>query len=314
MSSIEGDPPALDLELVNRGKVRDVYSLSASTLLFVTSDRISAHDVVMNEPIPNKGRLLNAMTDYWFDEVGDVIPNHLATVEPGDMPEELDHPYYEGRITVAKKASMLPLECIVRGYITGSAWKEYNKSGTVHGMSAPANMLESEEFSAPMFTPSTKAEQGEHDENISYNQAVDMVGREMTDALRDASIEVYRRMRAKGGAQGIIVADTKLEFGLGDEGLVLCDEVGTPDSSRFWPSDNVWPGSTPPSFDKQPLRDYLDTLTDWNRKAPAPTLPLEVVLATSQRYQTAYERITGLNLAEWPGLHVDIGNVALGNS
>ena len=289
----------VELPHLYSGKVRDIYDAGDGNLLLVTSDRLSAFDVVMNEPIPDKGRVLTAMSSFWFDELADVVPSHLVSTDLADLPPGAQHPDLAGRVMLCRRAEMLSLECIVRGYITGSAWKEYRTSGTMHGTELPAGLLESSPLPEPVFTPSTKAAEG-HDENISYAQAVDLVGEELAARARDVSLELYRRGAARALERGIIIADTKFELGLVDGELVVADEVLTPDSSRFWPADAATPGTTPQSFDKQPVRDYLDGL-DWNKQPPPPPLPAEVVLASRDRYVEAYERITGLSLADWPG-------------
>jgi len=288
----------VDLPHLYSGKVRDIYDAGDGRLLLVTSDRISAFDVVMNETIPDKGRVLTAMSAFWFDHLADVVPSHLVSTELDDLPPGARRPELAGRVMLCRRAEMLPLECIVRGYITGSAWKEYRTQGTMHGTALPAGLLESSELPEPVFTPSTKAAEG-HDENISFERAVDLVGEELASKARDVSLELYRRGAARARENGIVIADTKFELGLVDGELVVADEVLTPDSSRFWPLDRWEPGSTPPSFDKQPVRDYLDGL-DWNKQPPPPPLPAEVVLATRDRYVEAYERITGLDLGDWP--------------
>jgi phosphoribosylaminoimidazole-succinocarboxamide synthase len=292
----------ISLPYVHSGKVRDIYAVGDDRLLMVTSDRMSAFDVVMAEPIPHKGRVLTAMSAYWFEVLGDVVGNHLVSMDPADLPagasdgaDDLD-----GRIMLCHKAEMLPIECIVRGYITGSAWKEYQKAGTMHGQDLPAGLQESEQLPEPVFTPSTKADTG-HDENISYEEAVALVGADVAAKARDVSLELYTRGAELARERGIIIADTKFELGFVDGELVVCDEVLTPDSSRFWPVDEWKPGGTPPSFDKQPLRDYLETL-DWDKSPPPPPLPDEVVAATRDRYIDGYERITGRTFAEWPGV------------
>jgi phosphoribosylaminoimidazole-succinocarboxamide synthase len=281
------------------GKVRDIYDAGDDRLLLVTSDRLSAFDVVMAEPIPHKGRVLTAMSAFWFEQLADVVGNHLLSTRLDDLPPEAQRPEWEGRVMLCRRAEMLPIECIVRGYVTGSAWKEYKASGTMHGEALPEGLLEASELPEPVFTPSTKADEG-HDINISFDAAVDLVGRELAERARDVSIELYSRGAAWAAERGIRIADTKFELGLVDGELVLADEVLTPDSSRFWPADAWNPGATPPSFDKQPVRDYLDGL-DWDKRPPAPPLPDEVVDATSRRYVQAYEWITGRTLADWHG-------------
>ncbi len=289
----------VELPHLYSGKVRDIYDAGEGRLLLVTSDRLSAFDVVMNEPIPDKGRVLTAMSAFWFAELADVVPSHLISTDLADLPAGAQRPELAGRVMLCRKAEMLPIECIVRGYITGSAWKEYRTNGTMHGSALPEGLLESSPLPEAVFTPSTKAAEG-HDENISFDQAVELVGPDLAARARDASLELYRRGAARALEQGIIIADTKFELGLVDGELVVADEVLTPDSSRFWPADAATPGTTPPSFDKQPVRDFLDGL-EWNKQPPPPMLPAEVVLASRDRYVEAYERITGRDLADWPG-------------
>jgi phosphoribosylaminoimidazole-succinocarboxamide synthase len=280
---------------VYSGKVRDIYDAGDGLLLFVTSDRMSAFDVVMAEHVPDKGRVLTAMSAFWFEQLADVVGSHLVATDVPDLPEE-----WVGRVMLVRKAEMLPIECIVRGRLSGSAWKEYKTSGTMHGAELPAGLLESAELPEPVFTPSTKADTG-HDENISFEKAVDLVGKETAEKARDISLELYTRGAQWAAERGIVIADTKFELGFVDGELVVADEVLTPDSSRFWPADEVTLGSTPPSFDKQPLRDYLETL-DWPKTYPPPPLPDDVVRSTRARYIDAYERITGRVFAEWPGV------------
>ena len=286
------------------GKVRDIYDAGDDRLLMVTSDRISAFDVVMDEPIVDKGRVLTAMSAFWFEQFADVVRGHLVSTDLADLAAfgvAPDDPDLAGRVMLCHKAEMLPVECIVRGYITGSAWKEYQREGTMHGTALPEGLLESQQLPEPVFTPSTKAEVGDHDENISFEAAAALVGTDLAERLRDVSLTIYAEGAAWAAERGIIIADTKFEFGLVDGELVLCDEVLTPDSSRFWPADRWEPGSTPPSFDKQPVRDYLDGL-DWDKTPPPPPLGDEVVEATRARYVEAYERITGRSFADWPGV------------
>jgi phosphoribosylaminoimidazole-succinocarboxamide synthase len=295
----------LGLPHVHSGKVRDIYSVDDDRLLMVTSDRISAFDVVMDEPIAHKGRVLTAMSAFWFDLLADVVTGHLVSTDVGDLPPSAlkvaDEADLAGRVMLTRKADMLPVECIVRGYITGSAWKEYRTAGTMHGTRLPEGLLESQQLPEALFTPSTKADVGDHDENISFDAAAALVGDALAAKLRHVSLELYRRGADWARERGIIIADTKFELGLIDGELVLCDEVLTPDSSRFWPTDAWQPGTTPPSFDKQPVRDYLEGL-DWDKRPPPPPLPDEVVAATSDRYVEAYERITGRSFADWPGV------------
>ena len=284
------------LPLLRSGKVREIYDAGSGHLLMVTSDRISAFDVVMSEPIPDKGRCLTAMTAFWVDQMADVAPNHLVSVDPADFPDaasQIDD--VAGRTMLVRRADMLSIECIVRGYLSGSAWKEYRSVGTVHGQKMPAGLEESSQLSEPVFTPSTKAESG-HDENISFDQAVELVGGEVAEAARDISLACYARASKWAAERGIILADTKFELGFIDGELSICDEVLTPDSSRFWPAEEWRPGATPPSFDKQPVRDWLEA-TGWDKSPPPPRLPDDVVDSTRQRYLSAYERITGRPLA-----------------
>jgi len=292
----------LGLPHINSGKVRDIYAVGDDRLLMVTSDRISAFDVVMAESIPDKGRVLTAMSAFWFGELADVVAGHLISTDVADLPAAAraaaDAGDLAGRIMLCRRADMLPVECIVRGYITGSAWKEYKAKGTMHGTELPAGLVESERLPEPVFTPSTKATDG-HDENISLTAAADLIGESLAAKVRDVAVELYERGAEWARERGIIIADTKFELGLIDGELVLCDEVLTPDSSRFWPTDGWSPGSTPPSFDKQPVRDYLDTL-DWDKNPPPPPLPADVVAATGERYVEAYERVTGRSFADWP--------------
>ena len=293
----------VDLPLLHSGKVRDVYDAGDGRLLMVTSDRISAFDVVMAEPIVDKGRVLTAMTSFWFEQFADLICGHLISTDTADLEAVLGARAsvdLVGRTMLCHRAEMLPIECIVRGYITGSAWKEYRTSGTMHGTAMPDGLLEASRLPEPVFTPSTKADDG-HDVNISYADAVNLVGVQVAEAAREASIACYLRGAEWAAQRGIVIADTKFEFGMVNGHLVLADEVLTPDSSRFWPAE-VWaPGVTPPSFDKQPVRDYLDGL-DWDKQPPPPALPDEVASATSSRYVEAYERITGRSFADWPGV------------
>jgi phosphoribosylaminoimidazole-succinocarboxamide synthase len=291
----------LPLPHLYSGKVRDIYAVGDDQLLMVTSDRLSAFDVVLSEPILHKGRVLTAISAYWFEALGDVAGSHLVSTDLSDLPEGVadTDPDLAGRIMLCRKAEMLEIECIVRGYLSGSAWKEYKASGTMHGQALPGGLQESDQLPEPVFTPSTKSDV--HDENISFDRAVDLVGQELATRARDISLELYSRGAAMARERGIIIADTKFELGLVDGELVLCDEVMTPDSSRFWPVDEWKPGITPPSFDKQPVRDYLDGL-DWDKSPPPPPLPPEVVDATSARYIEAYERITGRDFRAWPGV------------
>jgi len=291
------------------GKVRDVYELSASTLLLVASDRVSAFDVVMAEPVPDKGRVLTALSVFWAGRLSGVAPTHLVST---DLPasEELsaagvDPGYALGRSMVVRRAQMLPLECIVRGYLSGSAWAEYSQGGTVHGQAMPAGLRQSDRLPEPVFTPSTKATSG-HDQNISYDQAAALVGNAMAARAREISLEAYRTGADWARQRGIIIADTKFELGLIEGELAICDEIMTPDSSRFWPADSWRPGGPQPSFDKQPLRDWLEA-TGWDKSPPPPALPAHVVEATRARYVEAYERLTGLRFADGPTVGHEAG-------
>jgi len=286
------------------GKVRDIYDAGDDRLLMVTSDRFSAFDVVFDEPITDKGRVLTAMSAFWFERFADLIPGHLIATsgpEVNALGIADDDPDLAGRVMLTRKAEMLPIECIVRGYITGSAWKDYQASGAMNGVPLPEGLLASSKLSEPVFTPSSKAEVGDHDENISFERAVDLVGAELAERARDVSLRIYQEGADWAAERGIILADTKFELGVLDGELILCDEVLTPDSSRFWPADQWVPGSTPPSFDKQPVRDYLDGL-DWDKTPPPPPLGADIITATRARYVEAYERITGRSFSDWPGV------------
>jgi len=285
-----------DLTLANRGKVRDIYDLGEH-LLIVASDRISAFDVIMAEGIPHKGFVLTQISKFWFEKMADLVPNHLVATEVADFPK-VTHPYREqlvGRSMLVKKAAPLPIECIVRGYVSGSGWKDYRKTGAICGIRLPTGLPESGKLEQPIFTPSTKAELGTHDENISFEQAAELCGRELAEQVREVSIAIYQRARQLADARGIIIADTKFEFGLMEGKLIWIDEAMTPDSSRFWPKDRYAPGGPQPSFDKQFLRDYLETL-DWGKVAPPPKLPDEIVRKTGEKYVEAMTRLTGLTL------------------
>jgi phosphoribosylaminoimidazole-succinocarboxamide synthase len=285
------------------GKVRELYDAGEDRLLIVASDRVSAFDVIMAEPIPDKGRVLTAMTVFWCAEMSDVVPGTLLADDPREIEEALGDarfpPEWAGRAVLVRRAEMLPLECIVRGYLAGQAHEEYEKSGTVHGTAMPAGLKLADRLAEPIFTPSTKAPEG-HDVNIDFAQAVDLVGAEAATAARDICLELYARAAARAADVGFILADTKFELGYVDGVLSLCDEVCTPDSSRLWPADQVVPGHTPPAFDKQPLRDWL-AAQPWDRTPPPPPLPPSVRDALSARYVAAYERVTGLSLDDWYG-------------
>ena len=291
----------MTLTHVHSGKVRDVYGHGDECLLMVASDRISAFDVVLAEPIPDKGRVLTAMTVFWLDQLADLAPSHLVSADPADFPSDASRlEQVDGRAMLVRRAEMLPIESIVRGYLSGSAWKEYRTSGTVHGVPQPSGLQESERLPEAIFTPSTKATEG-HDVNIAFEEAAAMVGAAVAEEARDICLAAYRRGAEWAAGRGIIIADTKFELGWIDGELALCDEVLTPDSSRFWDAATYAPGSTPPSFDKQPVRDWLEA-TGWDKKPPPPALTPEVVDSTRRRYVEAYERLTGRSFSEWPGV------------
>ena len=283
-------------EHVSSGKVREIYRLGEDRLVLVTSDRISAFDVVMAEAIGDKGRVLTALSAFWLEQMAEVAPHHLVSLE---VPEGAPGGDLEGRVMVVRSAQMLPIECVVRGYLSGSAWAEYRKSGTMHGQRLPAGLRQSEQLPEPVFTPSTKAVTG-HDENISFDAAADLIGVETAKLAQEISLELYRRGAAWAAERGIIVADTKFELGFIDGELAVCDEVLTPDSSRFWPAGRWQPGRRQPSFDKQYVRDWLTSpASGWDRNGPLPPppLPAEVVDRTRQTYVEAYRRLTGLTWA-----------------
>lgn len=282
-----------DYPLLSRGKVRDIYEIDESSLLIITTDRMSAFDVIMAEPIPYKGVILNQITLFWMKKFEHIIANHLIASDVKDFPEPL-HKYadeLEGRSVLVKKAKPLPIECIVRGHISGSGWKDYNKTGSVCGYELPEGMLESEKFPTPLFTPSTKAELGDHDENISVERATEMIGKELAEKVAEVSLRIFSEGRDFAEEKGIIIADTKFEFGIVDGELTLIDEVLTPDSSRFWPKSSYTPGQGQPSFDKQYLRNWLSA-QDWDKTPPAPALPDEVVAETGKKYAEAYTILT----------------------
>ena len=279
--------------LLSRGKVRDIYNVDEKTLLIVTTDRMSAFDVIMNEPIPYKGVILNQITLFWMERFKHIIPNHLLESDVNRFPAELA-PWkdeLEGRSVLVRKASPLPVECIVRGYITGSGWKDYQATGSLCGYALPANLRESDKLDPAIFTPSTKAELGQHDENISVAQAAQLMGEDLARKVEETSLAIYEAGRTYAAGRGIIVADTKFEFGMIDGKLHLIDEVLTPDSSRFWPADQYKPGQGQPSFDKQYLRDWLKK-QPWNMQPPPPQLPEEIITATANKYKEAYEILT----------------------
>jgi phosphoribosylaminoimidazole-succinocarboxamide synthase len=286
-----------DLQLKRRGKVRDLYAVDDDHLLIVATDRISAFDCVLPTPIERKGEVLTSLSKFWFDKLSDVVPNHCVTTDIEKMPEAVQRhaSTLTGRSMFVKSAEVFPVECVVRGYLTGSGWKDYLRTGEVCGHKLPAGLLDSSELPQPIFTPATKAQEG-HDENIPESAVVAMLGKETTEELRETSLELYRRARDYARGHGIIIADTKFEFGRDRNGeILLVDEALTPDSSRFWPAATYEPGQPQPSFDKQFVRDYLETL-DWNKQPPAPVIPAEVAAATTSRYLEAYRLLTGSDL------------------
>jgi len=284
------------LKLAARGKVRDIYDLG-ETLLIVTTDRISAFDVIMNEGIPNKGYVLTQISAYWFREMEGIIKNHIISIDVADFPAQCQ-PYAEilaGRSMLVKKAKPLPAECIVRGYLSGSGWKDYQQTGSICGIKLPEGLKESDRLPEPIFTPSTKAELGTHDENISFETMSELCGPEIAQQVRDVTLAIYKKARDIADQKGIIIADTKFEYGIYEGELIIIDECMTPDSSRFWPKESYRPGGPQPSFDKQFLRDYLETL-DWGKTAPAPPLPEEIVTKTGEKYLEAMVKLTGKGL------------------
>jgi len=287
------------LPLLGRGKVRDNYAVGDDKLLIVTTDRLSAFDVVMNEPIPGKGRVLNQMSNFWFDKLAGIVPNHLTGIEPETVVAPGEVEQVRGRAVVAKRLTPIMVEAVVRGYIIGSGWKDYQQTGSVCGIALPAGLRQADKLSEPLFTPAAKAELGEHDENISFADMTQRIGADLANKIRDISIALYQAAADYAATRGIIIADTKFEFGLDQDGtLHLMDEVLTADSSRFWPADSYQPGISPPSFDKQFVRDYLETVSSWNKTAPAPALPPEVIAKTGEKYREALERLTGQKLKD----------------
>ena len=282
------------LPLLHRGKVRDIYRVDDAHMLIVTSDRLSAFDVVLPTPIPGKGEVLTQLSNFWFARTRQLIPNHVVAMPIEQVvPDAAERAALGSRAIVVRKLKTVPIEAIVRGYIVGSGWKEYQKSGTVCGIKLPAGLKEAERLPEPLFTPSTKAAVGAHDENISFEQAAKIVGRDVAEQVRTASLAIYKECAAYALTRGIIIADTKFEFGVDERGrLTLIDECLTPDSSRFWPADSYKPGANPPSFDKQYVRDYLEGI-GWNKKPPAPALPADVVAKTVEKYQEALRRLAG---------------------
>ncbi len=282
------------LRQIHAGKVRDLYDVDASTLLIVTTDRLSAFDVVLPDPIPHKGRVLTEISNFWFARTAHLVPNQLTARALDSLPLDPDErAMLEGRAMLVRRLEALPLEAVVRGYLIGSGWKDYQRSGHICGIALPPGLQLAEQLPQPLFTPASKAPAGEHDENLAFDAVVTLIGADLAAQVRDTSLALYAFAAAHARARGIIVADTKFEFGLDASGtLTLIDEVVTPDSSRFWPADTYRMGVSPPSFDKQFVRDYLETL-DWNKKAPGPSLPPRIVAQTSEKYREALARLTG---------------------
>ena len=284
------------LPRLGKGKVRDLYAVGDDKILVVTTDRLSAFDVVLPDPIPDKGAVLNQMAGFWFSKLGHIVPNQLTGIDPASVVSSNEISQVKGRAVVVKKLKPLPIEAVARGYLIGSGWKDYQKSGAVCGIALPKGLQQAEKLPQPMFTPATKAETG-HDENISFDEVVELIGRERAEKVRDITLRLYKEASEYAATKGIIIADTKFEFGLDSQNnIVLIDEVLTADSSRFWPADTYKIGMSPPSFDKQYVRDYLESL-DWDKTPPAPRLPADVIANTSKKYREALERLTGRGLA-----------------
>ena len=284
--------PQLSLKKLYSGKVRDLYEIDAQRMLIVASDRISAFDVILDQPIPEKGKILTEISNFWFNKLAHLVPNHFTGDQVSDVVSADELPLVEGRAVVAKRLKPVAIEAIVRGYLVGTGWKEYQQSGTVCGIQLPAGLQEAQKLPEPIFTPSTKAAVGDHDENISFAQCVEIVGEELARQVRDVSIALYQAAVEYAATRGIIIADTKFEFGLDENGtLTLMDEVLTPDSSRFWPADSYQVGSNPPSFDKQFLRDWLEN-SHWNKEPPAPKVPNDIAQKTADKYREALLRLT----------------------
>ncbi len=280
------------LKLLNQGKVRDIYEVDYKHLLIVTTDRLSAFDVILPDPVPEKGQVLTEVSNFWFHRYRSLVPNHLTDMQLEDVvTDATELRQLKGRSNIVRKMKALPIEAVARGYLIGSGWKDYQASGSVCGISLPQGLRQAEQLAEPLFTPATKAEVGDHDENIDFSSTVELIGQELAEQVREITLNIYSSAVEYAQSRGIIIADTKLEFGLDDDGkLVLIDEVLTPDSSRFWPADSYRVGTSPPSFDKQYVRDYLETL-DWDKKAPGPKLPEEVINNTSAKYKEARDRL-----------------------
>jgi phosphoribosylaminoimidazole-succinocarboxamide synthase len=285
------------LPLLSKGKVRDVYALGDDKLLMITTDRLSAFDVVMGQPIPEKGIVLNQMANFWFEKLADVIPNHLTGIDPSSVVPAYEVDQVQGRAVVAKRLKPILVEAVVRGYLAGSGWKDYKDTGKVCGIALPKGLENAQKLPEPIFTPAAKAEMGEHDENISFDKVIEMIGEKLANQIREVSIRLYKKASDYAATRGIIIADTKFEFGLDDAGeLVLMDEILTADSSRFWPAETYHVGANPPSYDKQFVRDWLETaMVDgklWSKTAPAPALPTDVINKTAEKYREALSRLT----------------------
>ncbi|MHB1864692.1 MAG: phosphoribosylaminoimidazolesuccinocarboxamide synthase [Candidatus Saccharimonadales bacterium] len=294
--------PSIDLEPLSQGGVRDMYKLDEERLVVISADRISAYGVVLPEVFPNKGRIQSSMTEFWSDMLEDVVPNQLVDQDRVNLPEVLRSGYYAGRVTVARLATMIPIECIVRGHLSGSAWNSYLNSGTVHGITLPVGMLESEKFSSPLFTPSTKPKDG-HRDYLTFDETVALVGGQTAEQLRDVSLGLFAKMYEHAANRGVTIANTKFEFGypVDDQEVTLCDEVGTPDSSRFWLSNEVGRGTTPSSYDKKYVIEYLLMYAGWDRKSLPPSLPNYIVSQTTQRYAEIYQKLTDKQVLDIPG-------------
>lgn len=284
--------PSLSLKKLYSGKVRDLYEIDDQRMLMVASDRLSAFDVILQQPIPDKGKILTEISNFWFNELEHIIPNHFTGDQVSDVVSAQELPLVEGRAVVAKRLKPVAVEAIVRGYLVGSGWKEYQRSGTVCGIQLPVGLQEAQQLPEPIFTPSTKAAVGDHDENISFAQCAEIIGEDLAKQVRDASLALYQAAVEYAATRGIIIADTKFEFGLDSDGtLTLMDEALTPDSSRFWPADSYQVGTNPPSFDKQFVRDWLES-SGWNKEPPAPVIPADIVQKTADKYREALQRLT----------------------
>jgi len=292
MSSILFESELTNLALIQRGKVRDIYAIDEQRMLIIATDRLSAFDVVLPTPIPDKGTVLTSVSNFWFDFIKDTVSNHLSDMRLEDLPlSDAEYQQVQGRSVIVKRLKPLPIEAIVRGYLVGSGWKDYQRSGAVCGITLPQGLRLADKLEQAIYTPSSKAAVGQHDENIGFSDTVSLVGEKLANQVRETSLEIYHRARDYAATRGIIIADTKFEFGVDSEGqLVLIDEVLTPDSSRFWPTEQYEVGISPPSFDKQFVRDYLETL-DWDKKPPAPILPSEIIEKTAAKYREAKAKL-----------------------